>query len=98
MPTITPTTGRVILFVPDSEMGLGHQEESLAALVCRVNEDGTINLAVFDLDGHHHAVQNVPIVELIEGQEVPAHGRFAHWMPYQLATAAAAAPAPAAKK
>lgn len=99
--SITPTTGRVILFIPNSELGLNCEETPCAAIVAGVNSDGTINLAAFDHKGNHFAAQDVPIVEMEVGKEVPAHGHFAYWMPYQLKVAADAttnkvpAPAPA---
>lgn len=91
MPEITPTPGRVVWFFPGSLDAL-HDFPSvkagqpLAALVACVNDDDTINLAVFDPCGNPWGRQNVV---LDQGREPidPGMSR-AEWMPYQKGQAA----------
>jgi hypothetical protein len=86
MPAIQPTQGRVILYTPDSNDGITKSGPQLAAIVAAVNEDGTVNLAVFDANGSPAQRQNVVVVQ--EDEDSPEAGGFASWMPYQLGQAA----------
>ena len=78
---IVPTVGRVIWFHYNKE-----QVEPFPALVCKVNEDGTINVAGFTDTGVHFAQPNVPLIQ--DDEPAPERICYAEWMPYQKATAA----------
>lgn len=92
---IVPTVGRVVLFhagaTPPAGFSLPAEEgEPCDAHICHVNEDDTVNLAVFDAVGAHHAITNVP---LFQGQGPIAAapiGGYCTWMPYQQGQAAKA--------
>lgn len=84
---IEPTVGRVVHYHPSAD----HPDASqtLTALICKVNPDGTINLAIFDSCGHQFSRQRVQIVqqdEAVIGFE--NHTGFCSWMPFQLGQAA----------
>jgi len=83
MTHIDPTVGRIVHFQPGADDGIGNT--TLAAIVTAVNEDGTINLAVFSANADFERRLNVTLVQ--EGQEAPTTG-YAQWMPYQLGQAA----------
>ena len=83
---IKPTVGRVVLFTPSvndptRQLAPGPQ----AAIVCYVHWDRMVNLAVFDANGRTYPASSVTLVQ--EGDEKPAQGYFAEWMPYQKAVA-----------
>lgn len=83
---IAPTVGRMLWFYPDQQDGERYQGLPLAAVVAAVNEDGTVNLGVFDANGCTSGRRNVL---LIQGDDPsPAAGDFCKWMPYQLGQAA----------
>lgn len=78
---IHPTVGRVVHFY--RYFGA----EVQAALIAHVNDDGTVNLAVFDHHGNPEPrPSNVMLVQ--EGQNPCADVQFCTWMPYQLGQAA----------
>lgn len=91
-----PTTGRIVLFHPATDIGFGCVETPFAAIVAYVNVDGTINLSAFDHAGNSFGQQNVPLIQ--DGEDVPTDGSaYAHWMPYQIKAAEAAANAAGSK-
>ena len=86
MPTvIKPTVGRVVLYRAVAGNPAFPADADHAALVAKVNDDGTLNLGVLDTHGTHHAMRNVPLVQ--DGETVPA-GHYAKWMEFQLGQAA----------
>jgi hypothetical protein len=78
---ITPTIGRVVLFRYNKE-----QEQPHPALVCHINEDGTINVGGFTDKGIPFSQDNVPLLQ--DDDPIPDAGLYAEWMPYQKAKAA----------
>lgn len=88
--TITPTVGRVVWFyVALNGMASGFftpdEGQPLAAIVARVWNDRMVNLTVFDANGTPHSRTSVPLIQ--EGEDVPALGFYATWMPYQIGQA-----------
>lgn len=79
---IKPTLGRVLWLNPHPSAGITEQQ---TAIIAKVNEDGSLNLAVFAPDGTTYAMQNVPLVQ--EGETIP-QSAYAQWMPYQIGQAA----------
>jgi len=78
---IVPTVGRVVWYRTHG----GAPEQ--AAIVCKVHGDRMVNLAVFDQDGHTHALTSVKLVQ--EGDPVPDDSwGYCEWMPYQKGQAA----------
>lgn len=55
--TQTPSIGRIVHTRFDNQI--------CAALITYVGEDGTVNLAVFDLYGVQHCRQNVDVVDSV---------------------------------
>jgi hypothetical protein len=82
---IEPTVGRTIHYHPAAD----HPDagQLLTAFICKVNADGTVNLAIFDSCGHQFSRQRVP---LMQDDVVPldAGSQYCRWMPYQLGQAA----------
>lgn len=76
---IKPTIGRVVWF-----WGNSPQTQPMAAIVCYVQNDTMVNLAIFDASGTVHAETSV---YLYQGDGERPAGRFAEWMPYQKAVA-----------
>jgi hypothetical protein len=74
--SITPTVGRVVHYYTPSYDPSGPH----AAVIAKVNSDGTLNLGFFHPDGNCRGVQNVP---LVQDEEAPAVGHYAVWMPFQ---------------
>jgi len=85
MTHIAPTVGRIVYFFASADDGIATTGAPLAAIITAVNDDGTINLAVFSQHASVSARLNVTLVQ--EGDETPATGH-AEWMPYQLGQAA----------
>lgn len=87
MPTITPTIGRIVWYTPSPSFdSRSDKSQPLAAIVCRVNPNGTVNLGAFNQEGIQGGVTNVP---LLQGDDpIPSSGDYAQWMPYQLKQAA----------
>jgi hypothetical protein len=80
--SITPTPGRVIWYIPGNDDGIARiKGQPLAAIVAAVNDNGSVNLAVFDARGVSQPRANVYIAQA-DGS-VPGTGH-AEWMPYQL--------------
>lgn len=84
---ITPTIGRIILFIAAADLGHAQGDTPFPAIVSAVNEDGTINVTAFPAPGAPFAALHVPIIDT---DEVINHteGHVAYWMPYQLQAAA----------
>lgn len=89
---ITPTVGRVVWFYPATNQATSGftppaEGEPLAAIIARVvdAEAGAVHLAVFDGAGVSRSEPYVKLVQ--EGEKVPADGRYAAWMPYQIGQA-----------
>jgi hypothetical protein len=87
---ITPSIGRIVWFYPSTRMGSSDfhpptLSDPLAAIVAKVIGAATLNLTVFDAQGVSHAMTGVPLVQ--EGEDVPADGYYAEWMPYQIGQA-----------
>lgn len=79
---IEPTLGRSILYRPKFS---GYDEDTRqAAIIAKVNYDGTINIATFNEFGVAENEQNVVIVQ---GDAVPEAGQC-EWMAYQKGQAA----------
>jgi hypothetical protein len=84
---ISPTPGRVVWFKPAPHDGIGTLNgQPLAAIVAGVHDDRLVNLAVFDAYGNSQQRSGVTLVQ--PGDEVPAGGGYATWMPYQVGQAA----------
>lgn len=88
---IKPTVGRVVWFHPSTVIGSTDFSppaagQPLAAIVAAVLATGELNLTVFDAVGNPHSQTLVPLVQ--EGEDVPANGYYAEWMPYQKGQAA----------
>ena len=106
---ITPTVGRKVWYRPSASDVLGPVPMSVAgpadapskgqpldATVIAVWGDRMVNLLVTDIVGRQFPVMSCTLLQ--EGDERPASGRYAEWMPYQQGQArrdAAAAPAAA---
>lgn len=89
---ITPTVGRVVWFYPAANLATSgftppSEGEPLAAIIARVvdADAGAVHLAVFDGAGVSRSEPYVKLVQ--EGEKVPADGRYAAWMPYQIGQA-----------
>lgn len=106
---ITPTVGRKVWYRPSAHDVVGPVPMSVAgpaddpskgqpldATVIAVWGDRMVNLLVTDSVGRQFPVLSCPLLQ--EGDESPAAGRYAEWMPYQQGQArrdAASAPAAA---
>lgn len=96
---IKPSVGRVVLFYPHADEG-EPEGTTYAALVAKVLDDRSVNLAIFNSSGAPFSRQAVQLLQ--DDDAAPATGHYAAWMPYQVGQAAkteaaqaAAAPAPA---
>lgn len=94
---IEPTVGRVLWFWPALPLeGASSPEQPCAAMVARVNENGTVNLGYLDHDGNHRAACDVPLLYPEPGDErehvlihdVEHLAPWCQWMPYQIGQAA----------
>ena len=70
---IEPTLGRVVHYHPKDEPGERH-----AAMIAKVNADGTVNLGCLTDNGVHYSAQNVTLVQ--DGEPNPGQ---CEWMAYQ---------------
>lgn len=82
---IVPTVGRIVLYRPEGPNG-----PTLAAVVCGVNSESNVNLAVFDMYGGGPAA--APSTHLRQPDEGVPMAPYAEWMPYQKAVAAGQQP------
>jgi hypothetical protein len=81
--TIKPTIGRKVWYWPEQPtMRVNDDRQAFDATIVFVHDDGTVNLAVFDHDGHYL------IQHRVELQDEPTRRGIATWMPYQLGQAA----------
>lgn len=87
MSKIDPTVGRSIWFYPQSNStnSTFAPGATCAAIIAAVLPDDRLNLAVFDSNGAAHSMEGVPLIQ--EGDEAPADGYYAEWMPYQKSVA-----------
>ncbi len=77
---IEPTVGRVVWYHPQ-----GHSETH-AAIIARVNNDETINIAWFDVMGGAQSAQSVPLIQ--DAPVAQTGSAYCEWMPYQKGQAA----------
>jgi len=79
---IEPTEGRSLHYRPSgkdaAEMPV-NPGRPLACILVGVQSSTRINLCVFDSNGNPHPKQNVFLVQ--EGEDAPAEGGYAEWMP-----------------
>jgi|SRR5215469_7360771 len=88
MTSITPTIGRIVWFYPVAQAEnymVRLSEQPMAASVCHVNPDGSVNLLVTDHDGRSWSIHEVPLVQA--GEEPPPDQSYCSWMPYQIGQA-----------
>lgn len=99
---IKPTVGRKVWYRPSASDVVGPVPMSVAgdqpldATVIAVWGDRMVNLLVTDIVGRQFPVLSCTLLQ--DGDERPAAGRYAEWMPYQQGQArrdAASAPAAA---
>src|SRR4051812_35540093 len=91
---IRPSVGQVLWFFPHVDEGFKPGDQPHAALVAKVLDDRTVNLACFGESGAPYSRQ---AVQLLQDDDVaPEGGHFASWMPYQMGQAAKAEAAQAA--
>lgn len=84
---IKPTVGRVLWYRCHKDDARPHaSEQPLASMVTHVNEDGTVNLVVFDAVGVPFSCEKVMLLQ--DDDPHPKGGGFAEWMPYQKGQAA----------
>jgi hypothetical protein len=88
---ITPTVGRVVLFIPgereerhfNAASRKSEQFQPLAAIITHVHSDALVNLAVFSVGGIVHGRENVLLVQdRAEYPKMP-NFEFCEWMPFQ---------------
>lgn len=84
---IPPTPGRVVWFYPADHDGIARLNgQPLSGQVAGVHHDRLVNLCVLDAYGNPQARTSVTLVQ--PGDDVPAGGAYATWMPYQIGQAA----------
>lgn len=76
---IPPRVSRHVLYFHDQKA------DEQAAIIAFVNDDETLNLAVFAIDGRAYHRRNVVLVQ--PDDEPPAKGEFCTWMPWQIGQA-----------
>lgn len=86
MSRITPTVGRSLLYVlANTTSGFaGNGGQECACILADVNDDGTINVCVFDANGMPHPRQRVRLMQ--DGESAPG-GDYCKWMPFQVGQA-----------
>lgn len=84
---IRPTIGRKVWYTPtDFDGGLNsHSSQPFDATVVHVWDDRCVNLFVLDHNGQSATRSSVRLLQ--PGDEVPAGGGYAQWMPYQVGQA-----------
>lgn len=82
---IKPTIGRVVWFQPTCTPDQPLRQQPYPALICYVHSDTLINVGYFNEGGTCGSATSVRLVQ--EGEDVPANGHFAEWMPYQVGQA-----------
>lgn len=88
---IVPTIGRVILVHRRHANPASSQAEP--ALVCYVHNDRNINVGGFNAHGQLFSMTSLPLVQ--PEDDIPEHGVYAAWMPFQVESAKASVLAPA---
>jgi hypothetical protein len=85
---IKPTPGRIVWFAQNFESdpthnynNLGYTGDPLAAIVAKVNDDGTLNLSVCDANGQWHP--RLGVVLLQDDEKSGDLTEWAAWMPFQ---------------
>lgn len=86
---ITPTIGRVVLFQPMKNADQPFREQPYPGLICHVHTDTCINVAYFREDGTPDSATSVTLLQEGDDRDSLTGGRFAEWMPYQVAQAKA---------
>lgn len=84
----TPTIGRIVHFKPHADHGAA-EGEVFAAIVTKVNDDESLNLAAFDGNGNTFGVQNIEMVEDPSKVDAGSSG-YCFWPPVGAAATAAA--------
>ncbi len=80
---IAPTVGRILWYRPDGPFG-----PTQAAIVCGVNSENNVNLAVFGIYGEGpKQYQGIQLIQ--EETSVHPKGPYAQWMPFQVGQARA---------
>lgn len=86
---IKPSVGRVVWFYPHIDAGRNPNGQPHAALVAKVIDERTVNLAAYHSSGESYAVHHVRLVQdgdiVVDDNEARAE-----WMPYQKGQAAKA--------
>jgi len=72
---IRPGIGRIVWF--HDEVGA----PTFAAIVCKVFDERTISVAVFDDEGSPFSWTHIPLLQ--DDDIPPASGPYCEWMPYQ---------------
>lgn len=80
MDIIKPTIGRVVWF--STEKG-----KILAAIVCKVIDDHTVNLSIFNEYGNQYGMQDVHLTQPGDDDLPDDYGAHCMWMPYQIGQA-----------
>lgn len=88
---IVPTIGRVILVHRRHANPASSQAEP--ALVCYVHNDRNINVGGFNAHGQLFSMTSLPLVQ--PEDDIPEHGVYAGWMPWQVENAKVPSPPPA---
>jgi hypothetical protein len=87
MVDITPTVGRVLWYgqrtYAEPHWMVDPEGQPLTALIAHVNDDDTLNLAVFNTRGEAHSLQNVRLLKDGENPEDLGLDGWAYWMPFQ---------------
>lgn len=81
---IPPSVGRVVLFRP---RGSDPESQPLAAMIARVNDDGSVNIGYLDTAGVHRNAIDVILHQDGEPRPDTAETAFCEWMPYQIGQA-----------
>lgn len=81
---IPPSVGRVVLFRP---RGSDPESQPLAAMIARVNDDGSINIGYLDTAGVHRNAIDVILHQDGEPRPDTAETAFCEWMPFQIGQA-----------
>lgn len=84
---IPQTIGRMVWLWRDGPPK-DDREQPCAAQIAFVHSESRINVGYLDPNGEHKSATSVLLVGA--GQEPPAHGMYATWMPYQIGQARAA--------
>jgi hypothetical protein len=92
MTIIKPTIGRRVWYWPGEFDGVNQFDlaQPCDAGIAYVHSDRMVNLTVAGHDGMMHSRCSVPLLQ--DGDQAPAAGRYAQWMPYQVGQAAKHAP------